>query len=165
MRKSKFMFRQCVTMCWYRALKIMIAFVSSPLEDDILPREILFDYLARIETFYGHWNRLLFWFLGQFCDNKCRVCSLEIFCSYMIVVNIIFEYSCVCSNSRSAYFWMAVLFWRYQYHLYLSNYCHVILKGIVSVRWNVSASGLILIWYQDFIAIGISITYKCSKFL
>ena len=86
------MFLQCVTMCWYRALKIMIAFVSSPLEDDILPREILFDYLARIETFYGHWNRLLFWFLGQFCDNKCRVCSLEISCSYMIVVNIIFEY-------------------------------------------------------------------------
>ena len=86
------MFLQCVTMCWYRALKIMIAFVSSPLEDDILPREILFDYLARIESFYGHWNRLLFWFLGQFCDNKCRVCSLEISCSYMIVVNIIFEY-------------------------------------------------------------------------
>lgn len=54
MRKSKFMFLQRVTMCWYRALKIMIAFVSSPLEDDILPREILFDYLARIETFYGH---------------------------------------------------------------------------------------------------------------
>ena len=92
------MFLQCVTMCWYRALKIMIAFVSSPLEDDILPREILFDYLARIETFYGHWNRLLFWFLGQFCDNKCRVCSLEISWSYMIVVNIIFIYMCI-SNS------------------------------------------------------------------